>query len=96
MILFRQGDFADSVFYIQEGRAKLTLAAPDGEEAVLALLSFRDFVREECIDATARGIVYTTSANSEGTAQAEFVAACTNLACSRRRIVHALGLPYDA
>ena len=37
--LFSQGDVADSVFYLQEGRAKLTVVSNAGKEATITLLS---------------------------------------------------------
>lgn len=46
-----QGDAADSVFYIQKGRVKLTVVSGRGKEATIALLGAGDFVGEECIAA---------------------------------------------
>ena len=48
---FVQGDPADSVFYIQSGRAKLTVVSHEGKEATIALLSSGDFVGEESLAA---------------------------------------------
>ena len=36
--VFEQGDVADTVFYIQEGRVKLTVTSEHGKEAVVAIL----------------------------------------------------------
>ena len=36
---FAQGDPADSVFYLQSGRAKLTVVSHEGKEAKVTLLS---------------------------------------------------------
>jgi CRP/FNR family transcriptional regulator, cyclic AMP receptor protein len=47
--LFTQGDKADSVFYLQSGRARLTVVARNGKEATIMLLSSGDFVGEECL-----------------------------------------------
>jgi CRP/FNR family cyclic AMP-dependent transcriptional regulator len=49
--LFRQGDAADSVFYLQKGRAKLTVVSKAGKEATIALLNTGEFVGEEAIAA---------------------------------------------
>jgi CRP/FNR family cyclic AMP-dependent transcriptional regulator len=49
--LFSQGDAANSVFYIQKGKVKLTVVSKRGKEAVIALLGVGDFVGEECIAA---------------------------------------------
>lgn len=50
-ILFSQGDPAESVFYIQKGRVKISVTSPQGKEATLALLKQGDFIGEECIAA---------------------------------------------
>jgi CRP-like cAMP-binding protein len=46
---FSQGDPADSVFYLQSGRARLTVVAQNGKEATITLLSAGDFVGEESL-----------------------------------------------
>ncbi|HEV8620175.1 MAG TPA: Crp/Fnr family transcriptional regulator [Nitrospiraceae bacterium] len=48
-IIFSQGDAADSVFYIQKGRVKLTVVSPQGKEAVVAILEAGDFLGEPCL-----------------------------------------------
>jgi CRP/FNR family transcriptional regulator, cyclic AMP receptor protein len=48
---FTQGDQADSVFYLQKGRAKLTVVSHEGKEATITLLSGGDFIGEESIAA---------------------------------------------
>jgi CRP/FNR family cyclic AMP-dependent transcriptional regulator len=50
---FSQGDAADSVFYLQKGRAKITVVSGAGKEATLTLLSAGDFIGEESITAVA-------------------------------------------
>jgi len=50
---FSQGDAADSVYYLQKGRAKLTVVSKVGKEATITLLSARDFVGEEALAAFA-------------------------------------------
>jgi CRP/FNR family transcriptional regulator, cyclic AMP receptor protein len=47
--IFSQGDVADAVFYIQKGRAKLSVVSGTGKEAIIALLGPGDFVGEECV-----------------------------------------------
>jgi CRP-like cAMP-binding protein len=51
-VIFRQGDPADSVFYIQKGRVKISVTSSQGKEATLALHGKGDFVGEECIIAS--------------------------------------------
>ena len=46
---FTQGDPADSVFYLQSGRAKLTVVSQSGKEATITFLSVGDFVGEESL-----------------------------------------------
>jgi CRP/FNR family transcriptional regulator, cyclic AMP receptor protein len=46
---FTQGDQADSVFYLQSGRARLTVVSRNGKEATITLLSAGDFVGEESL-----------------------------------------------
>ena len=47
--IFSQGDPADSVFYIQKGRVKLSVLSARGKEATLALLNPGEFVGEDSI-----------------------------------------------
>jgi hypothetical protein len=41
--IFLQGDPADAIFYIKEGRVKLTVISKQGKEAVVAILKDGDF-----------------------------------------------------
>ncbi|WP_192177338.1 Crp/Fnr family transcriptional regulator [Mesorhizobium amorphae] len=47
--VFSQGDPADSVFYIQEGKVKISVVSEQGKEAVIALLGNGDFFGEGCL-----------------------------------------------
>ena len=47
--IFSQGDPADSVFYIQQGRVKLKVKSKQGKEAVIAILGEGDFLGEACL-----------------------------------------------
>ena len=46
---FSQGDAADCVFYLQSGRAKLTVTSREGKEATTAFIAPGDFIGEEAI-----------------------------------------------
>jgi len=46
---FTQGTPADCVFYLQSGRAKLTVVSKNGKEATITLLTAGEFVGEESI-----------------------------------------------
>jgi CRP/FNR family transcriptional regulator, cyclic AMP receptor protein len=48
-VVFQQGDSADSVFYIQSGKAKVTVISEQGKEAVVAVLGTGDFFGEGCL-----------------------------------------------
>ena len=47
--IFAQGDSADSVFYIQKGKVKLTVVATSGKEATIGILNEGDFFGEGCL-----------------------------------------------
>jgi len=44
--IFTQGDAADAVFYIQEGKVRLTVVSKIGKEATLGILNTGDFFGE--------------------------------------------------
>ena len=48
-IIFSQGDTADAVYYIQDGKIKLTVLSPNGKEAVVAVLERGAFLGEACL-----------------------------------------------
>jgi len=47
--IFLQGKPADAVYYIQEGRVRLSVVSKQGKEATIALLGPGDFLGEGCI-----------------------------------------------
>ena len=61
-IIFSQGEVADAVFYIQQGKVKLTVVSEQGKEAVVAVLGPGQFFGEGCLNghplriATARAV----------------------------------------
>src|ERR1035437_5085998 len=62
---FVQGDPADCVFYLQSGRAKLTVVSHNGKEATITLLSAGEFVGEESLAAVPGLRLSTATAVSE-------------------------------
>jgi CRP/FNR family cyclic AMP-dependent transcriptional regulator len=44
-IVFSQGEVADAVFYIQQGKIKLTVVSEQGKEAVVAIFGTRSLFR---------------------------------------------------
>jgi CRP/FNR family transcriptional regulator, cyclic AMP receptor protein len=49
-IVFSQGQVADAVFYIQQGKVKLTVVSEQGKEAVVAILGEGQFFGEGCLN----------------------------------------------
>ncbi len=47
--ILAQGDAADAVFYIQEGKVRLTVVSDRGKEATIGILSEGDFFGEGCL-----------------------------------------------
>jgi len=47
--IFSQGDPAESVFYIQQGRVKLKVTSKQGKDAVIAILGAGEFLGEACL-----------------------------------------------
>ena len=50
-VFFSQGDPADSVFFLQKGRAKVTVVSVAGKEATITLISSGEFVGEGALAA---------------------------------------------
>lgn len=48
-IIYAQGDLADSVFYLQSGKAMLVVTSQSGKEAVLSILEPGDFFGDRCL-----------------------------------------------
>ena len=83
-VFFSQGDPADSVFYLQKGRAKVTVVSPTGKEATITLLSAGDFVGEEALAAIAGLRLATATA----------ITACTTLRISREEMIRVMHVEH--
>ena len=79
-VFFSQGNPADCVFYLQTGRAKLTVVSRAGKEATLALLSAGEFVGEESIAGVAGLRMATATA----------ITACTALKIERVEMIRVM------
>jgi len=79
-VFFSQGDQADSVFYLQRGRAKVTVVSATGKEATIALVSPGDFVGQEAL-AGAAGLRLSA---------ATAITACAALKITRSEMVRAM------
>ena len=62
--IFAQGEVADTVFYIQKGKVKVTVLSEQGKEAVIGILAQGQFFGEGCLDG-AKLRVATTRAMEE-------------------------------
>jgi CRP/FNR family transcriptional regulator, cyclic AMP receptor protein len=82
---FSQGDPADAVFYLQKGRARVTVVSAAGKEATISLLSDGEFVGEEAL----------ASISGTRLAKATAITACTALKVSRDEMVRVLHEEHD-
>jgi CRP/FNR family transcriptional regulator, cyclic AMP receptor protein len=79
-LFFSQGSSANSLFYLQSGRAKLTVVSKRGKEATVTLLAVGDFFGEESIAQT----------NGKRTSTASAVTTCVALQIDREEMVRVL------
>ena len=59
--VFKQGDAADAIFYIQNGSVKLTVLSEQGKEAVVGILEPGQFFGEGCLNGDRLRIATTTA-----------------------------------
>ena len=78
--IFSQGDRADSVFYVQKGRVRLSVLSARGKEATLALLNPGEFLGEDAIPAP----------NTLRVATATAITPCTVLKVGRKEMVRVI------
>jgi CRP-like cAMP-binding protein len=78
-ILFKQGDTADSVFYIRSGKVKITVVSNDGKEAVVAILGGNEFIGEGCLIGQPKRL-----------ATAEAMTDCTTMRVEKAQILRTL------
>jgi CRP-like cAMP-binding protein len=79
-VFFSQGDPADAVFYLQDGRAKVTVVSPAGKEATITLISSGEFVGEAAL-AAIPGLRLST---------ATAITACTALKIGRDEMIRVM------
>jgi CRP-like cAMP-binding protein len=79
-VFFSQGTLADSIFYLQKGRAKLTVISKNGKEATITLLGAGDFVGEESL-AGGGGLRMATATS---------ITACTALRIEREEMIQVM------
>jgi len=79
--IFSQGEVGEAVFYIQQGRAKLSVVSREGKEATISLFGPGDFIGEDCIAGVQSSRMATATALTE----------CTLLRIERKemmRVIH--------
>ena len=59
--VFSQGDLADSVFYIHDGKVKVTVISEHGKEAIVAVLGADEFCGEGCLTGQPRRMATATA-----------------------------------
>ncbi len=79
-LLFAQGRPADAIFYLQAGRAKLSVVSERGKEATVTLLGPGDFIGEEAVSGGAVVRMATAVA----------ISACTVLRIEKEEMLRAL------
>jgi len=77
---FSQGNPADSIFYLQTGRAKLTVVSKEGKEAMIAMVSAGDFVGEESLASV--GALHMATATA--------MTACTAMKVGRSEMIRVM------
>lgn len=60
-IIFREGESAADVLYLQEGRVKLAATSPQGKEAIVRLVAPGDFFGYQILDGHRRRLVTATA-----------------------------------
>ena len=79
-VFFSQGNAAEFVFYLQKGRAKLTVVSGAGKEATITFFAGGDFVGEESIAAVAGLHMATATA----------ISACTALKIDKKEMIRVI------
>jgi CRP/FNR family transcriptional regulator, cyclic AMP receptor protein len=59
--IFAQGDSSDAVFYIKEGKVRLTVVSKIGKEATIGILNGGDFFGEGCLTGQPRRLCSATA-----------------------------------
>lgn len=82
---FSQGEPADSIFYLQKGRAKITVVSHTGKEATITLLDAGDFLGEEALAAVVGLRLATATATT----------ACSALKIKREEMIRVMHEEHD-
>jgi CRP/FNR family transcriptional regulator, cyclic AMP receptor protein len=81
---FSQGNRADAIFYLQSGRAKLTVLSKEGKEATIAMISAGDLVGEKSV----------ASVGERHLATATAITACTAMKVESSQMIRVMHEEY--
>lgn len=84
-VFFSQGGSADSIFFLQKGRARLTVVSQAGKEATITLLVAGDFIGEESVAGVLGRRLSTATAISD----------CTALKIERKEMILAMDQEHE-
>jgi CRP/FNR family cyclic AMP-dependent transcriptional regulator len=84
-VIFSQGSAADSIFFLQKGRARLTVVSKAGKEATITLLAVGDFIGEESVAAVLGLRLATATA----------ITTCTALKIERKEMIRAIDEEHE-
>lgn len=84
-VFYTQGDPANSIYYLETGRAKLIVVSKNGKEATVSLMVAHDFIGEESLAGTAGFHAATARA----------ITACTALKLERGEMVRLLHQEHE-
>jgi CRP/FNR family cyclic AMP-dependent transcriptional regulator len=84
-VFFSQGSSANSIFFLQKGRARLTVVSKAGKEATITLLAVGDFIGEESVAAVVGPRLSTATA----------ITACTALKIERKEMIRAIDKEHE-
>jgi CRP/FNR family transcriptional regulator, cyclic AMP receptor protein len=82
--IFRQGEPADSVFYLRRGKVKLAVTSAQGKEAIVAILGPGDFFGEGCLAGQSMRIATVTA-----------ITDCSLVRIAKQQMAHMLHEQHD-
>ena len=80
--LFRQGEEADAIYFIQKGKVRLSVVSKQGKKAILGVIGPRDFLGEECLVGDSRRTSTATCRNHQRYSRFRSGPCCRRFICS--------------
>lgn len=84
-VFYHQGDPADTIYYLESGRAKLIVVSKRGKEATVSLMVAHDFIGEESLAGTA----------GFHAASAKAITSCTAIKLDREEMIQMLHSQHE-